>query len=329
MRIGIIGTGRMAVARAGKIAEIEGAELAWVCSRQQSSAADLIGNLDPAPRERPAAYDDWHAALGDPDTDGIIITTPNTVHRHTSRAALEAGKHVLVEYPDTTVVEHSRELLALANDRRLVYHVGLTGRFGGLPGVLKDIIHSGELGTPHACSVVVCSGNPISRWYDRDDLSGGMFIASCFHYVDDAIDLFGPVADVSAHYSARRDAEGVIDQDCGDLMLRFDSGCVAHVTFARGHPKPGLGTRRVIICERGYIEISAGVARKLTPDGEEQIDVPPVDGVLADTCDFVERVQAGQYDDPTGPAALETLGVVCRAAAAAGAADTTARETGD
>lgn len=308
----------MAAPRAAKVLQIEGAELAWVCSREQERAASLIRDLEHSYGEGPIALDDWETAVRRDDTDGVIITSPNALHFAMSQAALEAGKHVLVEYPDTTAVAHSRRLLESARAQRLVYHVGLTHRYAGLHGTLKDIIGSGELGVPHACSVVICSGNAISRWYDRDDLSGGMFVASFFHYVDDAIALFGPVADVGAHYSAGRGADGVIDQDCGSLMLRFESGCVANLTFARGHPQPGLGTRRVIICEKGYIEIAAGGARKLTPAGEEEIVSPPADALLADTRDFVERVRDGRDQDPTGPAAIETLAVVCRAAAAAG-----------
>lgn len=52
--------------------------------------------------------------LNDPKVDLVAIATPVDSHYPLAKAALEAGKHVLVEKPMTASVEHAKELIALA-----------------------------------------------------------------------------------------------------------------------------------------------------------------------------------------------------------------------
>ena len=52
--------------------------------------------------------------LNDPDIDLIVIPTPNDTHFPLAKAALEAGKHVVVDKPFTVTLSQARELDALA-----------------------------------------------------------------------------------------------------------------------------------------------------------------------------------------------------------------------
>ncbi|HDU2691486.1 TPA: Gfo/Idh/MocA family oxidoreductase, partial [Klebsiella pneumoniae] len=52
--------------------------------------------------------------LDDPDIDLVVIATPNDTHFPLAKAALEAGKHVVVDKPFTVTLSQARELESLA-----------------------------------------------------------------------------------------------------------------------------------------------------------------------------------------------------------------------
>lgn len=52
--------------------------------------------------------------FNDPNIDLIVIPTPNDTHFPLAKAALEAGKHVVVDKPFTVTLSQARELEALA-----------------------------------------------------------------------------------------------------------------------------------------------------------------------------------------------------------------------
>src|SRR5690242_12126194 len=50
------------------------------------------------------AFRDWRGMLGLPDLDAVAICTPPQARHAVARAALEAGKHVLLEKPPTNTL---------------------------------------------------------------------------------------------------------------------------------------------------------------------------------------------------------------------------------
>ncbi len=65
----------------------------------------------------------WSQALSDPEVAAIAISTENTLHASLTREALEAGKHVLCDYPLAFSSAEISALLALAEKKNLVLHV--------------------------------------------------------------------------------------------------------------------------------------------------------------------------------------------------------------
>jgi predicted dehydrogenase len=86
------------------------------------------------------------AAFDDPAADAVVIATPFRTHHALAHAALEAGKHVLVEKPLCPTVEECDDLIELAESSGLVLAVGHVFLFN--PGIvaLRGIVASGELG---------------------------------------------------------------------------------------------------------------------------------------------------------------------------------------
>lgn len=105
IRIGIVSLGFMGMIHYLAAQKLKGARVAAICSRDpQKLAGDwrsIRGNFGPAGTRmdlgKVKKYPDLDEMLADPDIDLIDVCNPTHLHAPTARAALRAGKHVLVE----------------------------------------------------------------------------------------------------------------------------------------------------------------------------------------------------------------------------------------
>lgn len=80
------------------------------------------------------------------EVDAVVVATPPTTHWSIARAALAAGKHVLVEKPLTTSPDQARDLIDRAEAASLVLMVGHTFEFNPAVVHLRQVMEAGELG---------------------------------------------------------------------------------------------------------------------------------------------------------------------------------------
>jgi predicted dehydrogenase len=100
-------------------------------------------------------------ALADKDVDAFVVATPTSTHYSIVKAALEAGKHVLVEKPITTRGAEAQELTDLAEKKGLVLMVGHVFIFNQAVQRVRTYIESGELGRIYYISMVRTNLGPI------------------------------------------------------------------------------------------------------------------------------------------------------------------------
>lgn len=93
-----------------------------------------------------AAVASLEALLARPDVDAVAIATPVGTHAPIALAALEAGKHVLVEKPLAASVRDAEAMVAAAKKAGRVLMVDHTFIFSGPVRKIKEIVDSGELG---------------------------------------------------------------------------------------------------------------------------------------------------------------------------------------
>ncbi|MFN6537281.1 MAG: Gfo/Idh/MocA family protein [Nostoc sp. EkiNYC01] len=82
----------------------------------------------------------------DPKIDAVAIATPVSTHFELALAALQAGKHVLVEKPMTTTSEQAIRLIEEAEKRNLVLMVDHTFVYTGAVRKMHDLIATNSLG---------------------------------------------------------------------------------------------------------------------------------------------------------------------------------------
>ncbi len=92
---------------------------------------------------------DLSDVLSDESVDAVVIATPPQSHYMLAKAALEAGKHVLVEKPLATNTADACALADLAEAQDLVLMPGHTFVYSPAVNVVRDLIRGGEIGDIH------------------------------------------------------------------------------------------------------------------------------------------------------------------------------------
>ncbi len=91
-------------------------------------------------------YREFRAVLADPSITAVALATPAVTHHEMTKAALEAGKDVLVEKPLAINVKHGEELVRLADAKGRILMVGHILRYHPAILQLQQLIHNGTLG---------------------------------------------------------------------------------------------------------------------------------------------------------------------------------------
>jgi predicted dehydrogenase len=92
------------------------------------------------------SVEDAAALIANPEIDAVAIATPIHTHHALAKAALAAGKHVLVEKPLTASVAEAEELVLLAQRAGRVLMVDHTFVYTSAVRKIRDLVASGELG---------------------------------------------------------------------------------------------------------------------------------------------------------------------------------------
>lgn len=141
IRIGVIGYGYWGPNIVRNFCGIEGAAVTLISDHSQKA-------LNRARTAHPgiATTQDDRDVLFSPDIDAVAVVTPTSTHFDLARKALENGKHIFVEKPLTLSVEHSEQLIELAERKNLKIMVDHTFLFTGAVRKIKQLIDEDVLG---------------------------------------------------------------------------------------------------------------------------------------------------------------------------------------
>lgn len=188
---------------------------------------------------------DLGTALARWKPDGVIVSNPTSLHEATTRAALDAGCHVLLEKPVSDALQPALPLLAAEHSSVGKVLVGFQFRYH--PGILRarTLLESEVIGKP--VSVTAHWGEYLPGWHPwedyrssysaRSDLGGGV-VNTLSHPIDYLRLLFGEVHAVSALLSAHGGLEMDVE-DTATILLEFQSGVhgVVHVNYTQRPPR--------------------------------------------------------------------------------------------
>lgn len=228
--IGIVGLGNVAAAYAAQVERLAAkgrARLAAACGRPgKRDAAKELG----ADR----FFEDYDKLLGEADL--VVILTPPPTHAALVRAALEAGKHVLVEKPFATTLEDAAGILELSKESRGFLACAPFTVLSPTFRAMRSRIARGEIGAvASARGRYGWSGPGWSRWFYEP--GGGAIFDLGVYNLTTLTGLIGPVKRVLAMTGIaipERDINGkphkVAAEDNAQILLDFGKSAFAVVT---------------------------------------------------------------------------------------------------
>ncbi|MBN1283787.1 MAG: Gfo/Idh/MocA family oxidoreductase [Anaerolineae bacterium] len=221
LKVAIVGAGRWGANYIRVFTELPGTQVAVVCDMR----AD---RLDEIRRRFPGVEvaTDFGEALRKYDVDAAVISTPAQAHYDVTRLALEAGKHVLVEKPMTTLAEESEELVVLAEDKKLILMVGHIFLYN--PGVrkVKSCIESG--------------GNDVYYMYARRTNLGPIRsdVNAIWDLAPHDVSIFNYLLDSVPQWVSAVGAQ-VLQSSCEDIgfiSLGYPNGVIGHIHVSWAEP---------------------------------------------------------------------------------------------
>lgn len=170
MRIGIIGTGRIAARFADTaLTGIESTYISCVYNPREESAVRFIQQ-----HNIQACTADWDEFVD--NIDAAYVASPHETHYEYSRKLLLSGKHVLCEKPAALKKEQVRELIDIAQNNQLVYMEALKTAY--CPGykALIQIAESGRIGRIVEVEAAFSRLTPLNTREYKDDDCNGSFL---------------------------------------------------------------------------------------------------------------------------------------------------------
>jgi predicted dehydrogenase len=143
---------------------------------------------------------DWRQLLSHADIEAIVVATPHDVQAEIVRAAIDAGKHVLVEKPAARRASELEGLHERALTRNVRVRVGFNHRYHRAFQQARRLVDSGVLGAPmYVRARYGHGGRPgySSEWRAQPERSGGgELIDQGIHLIDLARWFLGEFVDV-------------------------------------------------------------------------------------------------------------------------------------
>jgi UDP-N-acetyl-2-amino-2-deoxyglucuronate dehydrogenase len=255
--IGIVGTGAIAIKHAQAIDEIK--------------SAKLLGLFNPSPKSAEAArtrfsapvFSDFDQFLGVEGLDVVCICTPSGMHLEPGLAAVQAGKHLMVEKPIEINVSRADQLIEAAEQKGVKLAVIFQNRFSPDYQRLKTAVDEGVFGR-------LLMGNAYVNWFRNEAYystsnwkgtlkadGGGALINQGIHTIDLLLDLMGDVK--SVYGQVQTTLYPIEGEDLGAALVNFNNGALGNITSATalypGYPEriEIFGTEGSAILEGGRL----------------------------------------------------------------------------
>ena len=261
--IGVIGCGAVARLHAESILAAENATLAGFADVRLESAEAFAKDYSAR------AYASVEELLADPSVDGVCICTPSGFHTNVALAALEAGKHILVEKPLAVTVEDCDRIIALAKEKRCVAGVISQFRFSSSVQSLRKMMQEKRLGQ-------LITGELLMKYYRSQEyydssswrgtwaLDGGSMMNQGIHGVDALLYLFGPAESVCGYMDTKTHVMEA--EDTSVAAVRFKCGALVVIQSTTAAYK---GAPRIIsiVGTKGSVVITEDTIEKCDVEG--------------------------------------------------------------
>ncbi|MGB6843890.1 MAG: Gfo/Idh/MocA family oxidoreductase [Candidatus Acidiferrales bacterium] len=319
LKVGLIGYGYWGPNYARVFSESPDSTVTAICDGQPERLARATARFPEI-----ALCGDVEELLRRSDVDAVIVSTPASTHFELARRALSSGRHVLVEKPLATEVEHCEQLAELAEKQQRVLMVAHTFLYNAGIRKLHECVKADGFGHVHYMHSTRTNLGPI-----RHDVNAIWDLAphdiSIFNYLLGQQPLWASAIGSRVLRNER--------EDVGFITLGYPDSVLANIHVSWADPNKvrevvvvGSGQRivfddmddleRVRIFEKG-ISVgetdaeSFGEFKLLIRDGDiVSPRIPFSEPLRNQIADFIESVSKGRKplsDAATGTSVVQTL----------------------
>jgi predicted dehydrogenase len=207
--------------------------------------------------------------------DVVVVGVPSGLHHVAALAAIDAGKHVVVEKPIDITLERADRMIEAARDAGVLLSVISQKRFEPATRHLKEAVDSGKFGRIAFADVYV-------KWWrtpeyysqggwkgTKDMDGGGALINQSVHQIDLLRWIMGPVRTLFGRADAR--VHDIEAEDTAAAVLEFESGAMGVIQGSTAS-YPGHPATLSITGERGSARIEDGTLTEWSFAGEEHLE---------------------------------------------------------
>jgi UDP-2-acetamido-3-amino-2,3-dideoxy-glucuronate N-acetyltransferase len=256
--------------------------------------------------------------LADNEISQVAIAAPAALHYELAKQSLNAGKHVFVEKPLCLSISEGRELIVLAQSKKLTLMVGHLLQYHPCVVKLREMVAKGELGR-----LFYITSNRLNLGKIRSEENALWSFAP--HDISVILGLAGSLPEsiqcVGEHYLTRGVADTTMTQ------MQFCGGLKAHVYVSWMNPFKEqkltvIGSEGMVVFDdtkpwaeklvlfKDYLTWEHGqtpVARKITG---VQVEVPQAEPLRAECAHFLECCETGKQPRTDGTEGLSVLQVL-------------------
>ncbi len=244
LKIGIMGTGRIASVLANTMLQMPQVILLGAASRSLEKAEEFAARFS---IER--AYGSYEELAKDPDIQLIYIATPHSEHCSNAKLCLENGKHVLCEKAFAANYAQAKEMIDLAEEKNLMITEAMWVRYMPMAKTLKEVLNSGVIGESMTLTGNLCYLVSDKPRLIKPELAGGALLDVGVYTLNFASIVFGDeITDIQS--SVIKTDSGVDAQN--SITLCYPGGKMAILNSSLRVLSDRMG---VIYGTKGYLVV--------------------------------------------------------------------------
>ncbi len=232
-------------------------------------------------QEAPRIYASLAQAVADPDTDALIIATPNYTHIDVVRTVVGSNKALFVEKPIATTVADAFEVCQLAAAHSQPVRFGLQYRYKSVYAeALTEVFERRSVGRVHSVNMLEHRFpflDKVQQWNKFSAYTGGTLVEKCCHYFDLMNLLAGgnpqrvfAVGNQAVNFHNfvydNKKADGL---DQAQLSIQYDNGVIGGFSLCMFTP----GTREELVVCGDAGRVHASESARLGEANENRLEV--------------------------------------------------------
>lgn len=291
VKVAVIGVGYMGEVHIMGLQGCGRAEVVAICDVNQDRLASLQATY-----AIPRTYTDYRRMLETEDLDGVVVATPDELHREPVEAVAAAGVHLLLEKPIATTMPDAEAIVRAVEVSHIRCVMGFSLRFAADYRAIKQRFDAGHLGTPATAYMKrACTVEEARRLYGRCSVNEYLAV----HDIDFLLWVMG--TDVESIYTVKSDFRIHEEWKTADSYwntIKWRNGATASVLATWAMPKAypmDVDHVALIIGTQGFARTSLGPGgHQLHMGTDEAFQIPESFGLpvhLMEATNFADVIE--------------------------------------